>query len=288
MSYIGIFAMGGAVTRVSPDETAIGRREIGFEVNLVGAWSPAGTEAGPKPDRHVAWVREGWETLRPYSTGVYANFLSDEGAAGVEFSYGDRLKRLTALKDAYDPDNVFRLNANIAPTAGRRKRRPTMTRVLVAGATGNVGSRVIRELLDRGVAVRGFARDPRQSRRLTGRRGRHWWSATSPIGRACATPMTGADAVFLSCANHPRQFELETNVIDAAAEAGIGRLVKLSALGARVGSPLEFWDAHARIESSPVRRGNPLGRPPARLPDDQPARVRRDDQARRPVLPAGR
>ena len=48
--------------------------------------------------------------------GVYANFLSDEGAAGVESAYGDRLKRLTALKDRYDPDNVFRLNANIPPS----------------------------------------------------------------------------------------------------------------------------------------------------------------------------
>jgi hypothetical protein len=44
------------------------------------------------------------------------HFLSDEGPAGVEAAYGDRLKRLTVLKDAYDPTNVFRLNANIAPS----------------------------------------------------------------------------------------------------------------------------------------------------------------------------
>jgi hypothetical protein len=47
---------------------------------------------------------------------VYANFLSDEGAAGVEAAYGDWLKRLTALKDRYDSANVFRLNANIPPS----------------------------------------------------------------------------------------------------------------------------------------------------------------------------
>ena len=66
-------------------------------------------------------MREGWEALRPHSAGVYANFLSDEGAAGVEAAYGDRLARLTALKDRYDPANVFRLNANIPPSAEARR-----------------------------------------------------------------------------------------------------------------------------------------------------------------------
>jgi hypothetical protein len=64
----------------------------------------------------VAWVREGWEVLRPYAAGVYANFLSDEGPEGVATAYGDRLQRLTALKDLYDPENAFRLNANIPPS----------------------------------------------------------------------------------------------------------------------------------------------------------------------------
>jgi FAD/FMN-containing dehydrogenase len=47
---------------------------------------------------------------------VYVNFVSDEGAAGVQAAYGTRLERLVALKDRYDPDNVFRLNANIPPS----------------------------------------------------------------------------------------------------------------------------------------------------------------------------
>jgi FAD/FMN-containing dehydrogenase len=58
----------------------------------------------------------GWAALQPHSTGVYTNFLSDEGASGVETAYGDRLARLTALKDKYDPDNLFRMNANIPPS----------------------------------------------------------------------------------------------------------------------------------------------------------------------------
>ena len=47
---------------------------------------------------------------------MYVNFLSDEGAAGLRAAYGDRLQRLTALKDRWDPANVFRMNANIAPS----------------------------------------------------------------------------------------------------------------------------------------------------------------------------
>lgn len=111
-SQISGWAVGGAVSRADPDATAVGEREVGFEVNIVAAWPPPDSN-GP---RHTAWVREGWEALRPHSVGVYANFLSDEDAAGVEAAYGERLKRLVALKDRYDPTNFFRLNANIQPS----------------------------------------------------------------------------------------------------------------------------------------------------------------------------
>lgn len=111
-SQIGGWAVGGAVSRVDPASTAVGRREVGFEINTTAGWAPS----DPDPGRHIAWVREGWEALRPHSVGVYANFLSDEDATGLEAAYGDRLRRLTALKDRYDPDNVFHLNANIPPS----------------------------------------------------------------------------------------------------------------------------------------------------------------------------
>ena len=62
---------------------------------------------------HVAWVRRTWEALRPYGAGVYANFISDEGDAGVAYAYGEHLGRLRALKAIHDPDNFFRLNNNI-------------------------------------------------------------------------------------------------------------------------------------------------------------------------------
>jgi FAD/FMN-containing dehydrogenase len=113
-SQISGWAMGGAVSRVDPEATAVGAREVGFELNIVAAWLPEDLDSL----RHIAWVREGWQALRPDSVGVYANFLSDEGAEGLEAAYGGRLQRLTALKDRFDPQNVFRLNANIPPSRG--------------------------------------------------------------------------------------------------------------------------------------------------------------------------
>ena len=111
-SQISGWAIGGAVSRVPADATAVGKRDVGFELSINGAWTPADARG----DLHRAWVREGWELLRPHSTGLYANFISDEGAAGVEAVYGSRLERLTRLKDRYDPTNFFRLNANIPPS----------------------------------------------------------------------------------------------------------------------------------------------------------------------------
>jgi hypothetical protein len=106
------WAVGGAATRVPADATAMGQRGQGFHVNIVSAWPPV-DGAG---ESYVSWVRDGWAALQPYSEGVYANFLSDEGSAGISTAYGDRLTRLTALKDRYDRNNFFRMNANIPPS----------------------------------------------------------------------------------------------------------------------------------------------------------------------------
>jgi FAD/FMN-containing dehydrogenase len=110
-SQLNGWLMGGAVSRVDPAATAIGEREVGLDVSLAVAWQPG----DPDAEGHKAWSRAGWEALRPHSTGVYANFISDEGHDGLEAAYGDRLARLGPLKAAWDPDNVFRMNANIAP-----------------------------------------------------------------------------------------------------------------------------------------------------------------------------
>src|SRR5699024_1220361 len=67
------WAVGGAVSRIDPDATAVGDRNPGFEMSITAAWPPS----DPDSHRHVAWVRDAWEALRPYGEGVYANFISD-------------------------------------------------------------------------------------------------------------------------------------------------------------------------------------------------------------------
>ena len=114
LSLLNGWAIGGAVSRVAPGATALGAREPGFELRLIAVWPPGDHDS----ERHVAWVRDGWATLQPFSAGAFPGFLSDEGVAGVRTAYGDRLPRLVTLKDRHDPANVFRLNANIPPSNG--------------------------------------------------------------------------------------------------------------------------------------------------------------------------
>jgi FAD/FMN-containing dehydrogenase len=110
-SLLNGWMLGGLSGRIAPAATAFGERGSGFELRMIAAWAP-----GDEP--RTAWVRESWQRLAPYSDGrQYATFLVDEGIVGVRAAYGAGLARLVALKDRYDPANVFRLNANIPPSA---------------------------------------------------------------------------------------------------------------------------------------------------------------------------
>ncbi|HET9983133.1 MAG TPA: SDR family oxidoreductase [Longimicrobiales bacterium] len=131
-----------------------------------------------------------------------------------------------------------------------------MSLVLVTGATGTVGSRVVGGLRARGVPVRAFVRDPARAATVLGDAVE---LAAGDLGDPAAIrrALDGVDRVFLASPNHPRQREFETNVIDAAAAAGTPWIVKLSTIGAEVGSPLAFWDCHGRIEAHLAEAGVP-------------------------------
>jgi FAD/FMN-containing dehydrogenase len=66
---------------------------------------------------HIAWTREVWSRVEPLiSAGTYLNHLAgDDSPERVRASYGPSIGRLAVIKAQYDPTNIFRLNANIAP-----------------------------------------------------------------------------------------------------------------------------------------------------------------------------
>jgi hypothetical protein len=106
-----IWQMGGAITRVGEGDTAFSGRHDGFTFNLT-----AMTETADGFDAERDWVRSFWSALEPHHTGVYVNFLMDEGEERVREAYGaEKYDRLKSLKRRWDPENVFRLNQNIAP-----------------------------------------------------------------------------------------------------------------------------------------------------------------------------
>ncbi|MBT2407468.1 MULTISPECIES: SDR family oxidoreductase [unclassified Streptomyces] len=122
-----------------------------------------------------------------------------------------------------------------------------MATVLVTGAAGNVGSKVVGELQGRGIPVRAFVRDPGRAAAVLG-------GDAELVQGDFAEPasvrqaLDGVERLFLICANHPQQVEYGTRAIDAAASAGVRQVVMLSTIGAEAGSPTMFFDQHGRIE----------------------------------------
>ena len=112
--------MGGAISRVPDGATALGRRDVPWCYHALGMWMEPDAETA---DAHVAWTRALAEDVEPHTTGgVYLNYTSDVGEDRVRASYGaEKYDRLVALKDRYDPGNLFRLNQNIKPS-GRAPR----------------------------------------------------------------------------------------------------------------------------------------------------------------------
>jgi FAD/FMN-containing dehydrogenase len=105
-------ALGGAIARVPDDAMAFTGRDARFDVSADIEWNdPALDEA------HRDWIRHAMAIVEPDSvTGRYVNAISEEGPGVSRAIYGDaKYERLRALKRVWDPDNVFRLNHNIAP-----------------------------------------------------------------------------------------------------------------------------------------------------------------------------
>jgi len=114
LSQMVIFRIGQGVTAVPDEATAFSHRDATYLFHPVSAWAERRDD-----DRVIAANRAFAAAMRPFSTGAaYLNFTVE--ADRVRDAFGERkYERLTALKDRYDPDNLFRLNQNIRPSKQR-------------------------------------------------------------------------------------------------------------------------------------------------------------------------
>jgi FAD binding domain/Berberine and berberine like len=103
---------GGAINRIAADATAFPHRDITLTPLLVVDWA---IERDASAD--VAWLKQYWASIEPHIQGFYTNDLIDETQKQVDENYLGNYPRLVALKNRYDPTNLFRLNANVIPKA---------------------------------------------------------------------------------------------------------------------------------------------------------------------------
>jgi FAD/FMN-containing dehydrogenase len=111
-STMHLYPIDGAVHDVGSDETAFAYRDSRWAEVIVGV-DPDPANAAAITD----WTKRYWDALHPHSAGgAYVNFLMhDEGSGRVKATYRGNYDRLVEVKQRYDPDNLFRVNQNIAP-----------------------------------------------------------------------------------------------------------------------------------------------------------------------------
>jgi FAD/FMN-containing dehydrogenase len=110
LSQMILFRVGQGVAAVADDATAFSHRDAKYMFHPITMWQHAADD-----ERLIAATRAFCDAMRPFATGAaYLNFSPEDR---VRDAYGaEKYARLVALKDHYDPDNVFRLNQNIKPS----------------------------------------------------------------------------------------------------------------------------------------------------------------------------
>jgi hypothetical protein len=110
-SSMHLYPIDGAVHRVGRKDTPFDYRDAKFASVIVGV-DPDPANRG----RITEWCKSYWEALHPYSAGgAYVNFMMDEGQERVRATYREHYPKLVAIKQKYDPGNLFRVNQNIRP-----------------------------------------------------------------------------------------------------------------------------------------------------------------------------
>lgn len=109
-----LWNMGRAVNRVPADKTAFGDRSMGWMYSADGVWT-----TGSDDSANITWARASWESAERFGHAdrIYLNFPGhDENKTLTKRAFGAAYPRLVAVKNKYDPGNMFRYNQNISPT----------------------------------------------------------------------------------------------------------------------------------------------------------------------------
>ena len=103
--------LGGAMARVSAEDTPYPQRASHMTMNVHTRWADASRDGAC-----IGWARALFDATAPYAAGsVYVNFMPEDDAGRISSAYGGNLARLRAIKAKYDPGNLFRVNHNIQP-----------------------------------------------------------------------------------------------------------------------------------------------------------------------------
>jgi hypothetical protein len=108
-----VFRIGQGVAALAEDAMAFSHRHANYMFHPISMWQQQSDD-----ERVISSAREFCNRMRPFGTGgAYLNFTPGDRVRGA---YGsEKYSRLVALKDGFDPDNLFQLNQNIKPTGGR-------------------------------------------------------------------------------------------------------------------------------------------------------------------------
>jgi FAD/FMN-containing dehydrogenase len=107
-----LFPLGEGIGRHGNDHSAVGNREARGVFNITAQWEKPEDDAA-----QVEFARAAWRDLKRFSTGgTYVNFLTEEESGDrIQAAYGRNFERLIEIKSKWDPENLFRMNKNIAP-----------------------------------------------------------------------------------------------------------------------------------------------------------------------------
>jgi FAD/FMN-containing dehydrogenase len=113
-THVVLYTLGGAVSRVHKDETAVAYRDARHAVVVIGMWEDAAND-----EININWVRAFAESMEPFASGgFYPNYEIEPAGDRLVGAFGpEKYDRLRAIKRTYDPANIFCLNQNIRPAA---------------------------------------------------------------------------------------------------------------------------------------------------------------------------